>query len=400
MALLDNYTSFKVNAYSTDLLSFLTTLQDALVARGFTLEYSSASLFTFRYQPSTKIPPVFFSFSISGRTLTAGSIGLYVNASGVVSRMTQSSKSITTSTSFPYLFVQVAEGFLSISSLSNSGWLGMTDDYQAYLDYLFPCNALFPDSNFLTTSTVLAGSNVFIPLDSNPIGLIHVGSYIFIMNSLGYLSRCLVSAVSSSGITVGTLALHMGAGSFVNYGYPYTSFTYSNMSVPPFILAAVGSSASYTYVVPATRYFVAPTSFGSLYVSSPVSLCTDADCFGVIYPDDNFIPFNTTRVSTDALPVNSDGSIVLGGTAASGTKSTIVDPTKSFAINELVGKVLYVFGGAGSGFFSRVASNTATEITLVDACPLAFSSTTVYLFCDKLYLFGQFCSIPNCGFLV
>ena len=401
MAFLDNYTSFKLNAVATGLFAALTTVKDAIIARaGFSLVYTTATGYTFSYQPNSKIPPVFFKLDAQSSVyLNPTCIGFSTNGSGTVTRVASANMSLTVNASSPYLFVQIAEGYIAIASFANTGWLGFPPAYGASFDYLFPGNSLFPDSNFLTTGDVFAGSNVFIPLDSNPIGLIPVGSNILIINSLGYLSRCAVSAVSSSGITVATLALHMGAGSFVNFGYPYCSHAYNSYSYCPFGTGAIGSGTP-TGDIRSSSSFVSPPSVGSLLVSSPVSVYTNLDCFSTIYPDDNFIPFNSARSYNDSLPINSDGSTVLGGTATSGTKSTIVDSTKNFVVDELVGKTLYVIGGVGAGHFSRIASNTATSITLVDSCPLDFTSTSVYIFSDKLYLFAPYSSIPNCGFLV
>lgn len=67
-----------------------------------------------------------------------------------------------------------------------------------------------------------------------------------------------------------------------------------------------------------------------------------------------------------------------GGTATSGTTSTLTDSSKSWRTNVFAGKMLAITNGTNDDMFFTVASNTATAITIVGTAPAAFNATSVY----------------------
>jgi hypothetical protein len=53
-----------------------------------------------------------------------------------------------------------------------------------------------------------------------------------------------------------------------------------------------------------------------------------------------------------------------GGTASSGTATTLTDSTKNWKVNQWVGKVLRLTAGTGANQERRILSNTATVLTI------------------------------------
>lgn len=66
------------------------------------------------------------------------------------------------------------------------------------------------------------------------------------------------------------------------------------------------------------------------------------------------------------------------GTVTSATTTVITDSTKSFTVNELVGKVYRTISGTGEDLSSVVTANTATTITVSPALTTAPDTTSTY----------------------
>jgi hypothetical protein len=91
-----------------------------------------------------------------------------------------------------------------------------------------------------------------------------------------------------------------------------------------------------------------------------------------------------TSVGTDGVieRVVRNGSLVAASTATSGTTTTLVDSTKNWVVNSLVGKwVRFVSGtipAAGADRLRKITANTATQLTWVGTTTTAPDATTKY----------------------
>ena len=77
------------------------------------------------------------------------------------------------------------------------------------------------------------------------------------------------------------------------------------------------------------------------------------------------------------------------GTASSGSTTTIVDSTKSWAVNRWRNYMIKCTFGTGKGQTALILSNTSTTLTFIKPVGTAFDSTSVYTIIgdiDKLYL--------------
>lgn len=100
-----------------------------------------------------------------------------------------------------------------------------------------------------------------------------------------------------------------------------------------------------------------------------------------------------------------NGQIIdVGGTASAGGADTITDAGNEWGTNSLTGMIITLTGGTGSGQNRRIASNTATEITVDTAWttqPSTDTTFTVYApsqHVDFTVNFGgRFCLPPSAG---
>lgn len=70
-------------------------------------------------------------------------------------------------------------------------------------------------------------------------------------------------------------------------------------------------------------------------------------------------------------------NVVANGTATSGSTTTIVDTTKSWTVNEFVGRWVMIVDGTGEGQMVEITSNTATTLTF-SAITTGADATSVY----------------------
>lgn len=88
---------------------------------------------------------------------------------------------------------------------------------------------------------------------------------------------------------------------------------------------------------------------------------------------------NTTfKVYDNAVRVDANHEYD-SGTATAGDWSTITNTAKAYAVNELIGRSLYIHTGTGSGVKQyRIRSNTATVITIYDSFDTIPNTTSQY----------------------
>jgi hypothetical protein len=101
----------------------------------------------------------------------------------------------------------------------------------------------------------------------------------------------------------------------------------------------------------------------------------------VIRERTNFVPGALARVGATFYRPENTEVLMDSGTATGGTTTTLVDSTKSWAVNAFRGRRLVIESGGGVGQIALITSNTATTLT-VETMPVAASSTSVYRIID------------------
>ena len=109
-----------------------------------------------------------------------------------------------------------------------------------------------------------------------------------------------------------------------------------------------------------------------------------------LIPGDFTIASNGTgrRVMNAAKPAGGNASANSqqydNGTATGGTLTTLVDAAKAWVVNVHAGRAVAIIAGTGIGQYGRIASNTATALT-VPAWAVAPDATSVYRIGDDMH---------------
>ncbi|MEH3087713.1 MAG: hypothetical protein PGN26_14535 [Xylophilus ampelinus] len=73
------------------------------------------------------------------------------------------------------------------------------------------------------------------------------------------------------------------------------------------------------------------------------------------------------------------------GTATGGSTTTLADTSKSWVTNAHANRAVTIVSGTGAGQSGRIASNTATALTITKAWAVAPDATSVYRISDDLH---------------
>jgi hypothetical protein len=101
----------------------------------------------------------------------------------------------------------------------------------------------------------------------------------------------------------------------------------------------------------------------------------------VIRQRTNFVPGSLARLGATFYRPENTEILMATGTATGGSTTSLVDTTKSWAVNAFRGKRLVIESGSGVGQIALITSNTATTLT-VETMPVGASSTSVYRIID------------------
>jgi hypothetical protein len=94
-------------------------------------------------------------------------------------------------------------------------------------------------------------------------------------------------------------------------------------------------------------------------------------------------PYNAALVNEDTFSV---GVLSSGTSSGSNNATTLNDTSKSWTVNAYAGKCVVITFGVGVGQIKKIASNTATALTLADGWTFETTPTTsTYQICDEAY---------------
>ena len=147
---------------------------------------------------------------------------------------------------------------------------------------------------------------------------------------------------------------------------------------------SVGTATAATTYAAVTSYSLAGDNIDTRangYIAQPlVFVSPSAPATSLGYLDTYFlsIPHGTQE---DTVDIGRQDS----GTATSGGVNTLDDTSKNWTVNAFAGKTVTITFGLGLGQIMKIASNTATEIVLVNNWGTAPDSTSKYVISDEGY---------------
>lgn len=94
----------------------------------------------------------------------------------------------------------------------------------------------------------------------------------------------------------------------------------------------------------------------------------------------------TTASGKADAAANAGSTQYVTGTATAGGATTLTDSAKSWTTNEHAARALVVASGTGAGQARRIASNSATVVTVDTAWSTNPDATSVYWIVDDLYI--------------
>lgn len=244
------------------------------------------------------------------------------------------------------------------------------------------------------TEAATSGSSVVLSVTSS-VGFEVGYSYLIVGATAEGRDSVTVTAIGIGTITVSSLPRNYSSGSFIGimpciFG-PGNDTAFSitcpvNSSGLTISSYGTGSYDNLLGLITASD----PDQVTQKYILQPIALtdCTNADTTAtgwIGYSDDNvFIAPSVGMTIEDTFAVGKLSSGTSSGT--NNTSSVMYDTSKSWTTNEFANKVVIIILGTGTGLIKKIASNTATTITLdtviFESVP---DNTSQYIICDEGY---------------
>jgi len=240
-----------------------------------------------------------------------------------------------------------------------------------------------------TVNAETAGTNVVMEVNNTT--NFRVGCYYQIVgNANEGRDRVLISAINSGvSLTISSLPRNFAAGALIGN----TPSTFGNFT-PNFsgfyhtcaynVVGTANAAATLT-----ERYLLVLTSIDpeyrqeNAYILQP-SVWGVADEY-VGYSEDYFaVAPATGLIAEDIFGVSADGVVIDDGTSSgSNDGTTLNDTTKAWSVDGWANKVVLIKAGTGSGQIRKIASNTATQLTITEVWVTIPDATSTYAIRDE-----------------
>lgn len=234
-----------------------------------------------------------------------------------------------------------------------------------------------------TTDAIVAGGPVSIPVVDTT-GFI-AGQDVQIVGPEG-CGRMTVNSIDATHIVVANLARNYAAGAYM--GVPASVFGWYAISGALFQPCCYFNDAGLS--VGASGYTLVPlfaTPYAMTYdhkqLVTPILYYVNAIA-NIGITDDNAV-YTVLTSSFDAALMNTDGSLPETSTVTSAGNTTLVDGTKSWTPDALIGKFVVLVGSTGIGQMRKITDNDGTTLTVSPAWYINPDGTTSYKICDKFY---------------
>lgn len=242
-----------------------------------------------------------------------------------------------------------------------------------------------------TQNAETSGSSVVVEVNNTT--NFRVNCYYQIVGAAGEgRDRLQVTAINPGvSVTIASLPRNYGAGALIG-NCPSTFGNFSgNLSAfnhtCPYNVVGTGNASVYlTRMFLLTLTWINPDNRQeNAYIIQPEVWGYSNEVVG--YTEDYFALAPTTGlVAEDIFGVSADGSEIDDGTSTGSNDSTTLNDTgKSWPVNKWQSpvKVLLIKAGTGSGQIRKIASNTATQLTITEAWTTIPDATSTYAIRDE-----------------
>lgn len=280
-------------------------------------------------------------------------------------------------------------------------WAGNTDLSSSYVVFGYFIDKKIDDT--MTTLTASASSGTLVTITvADSSGFKEGQTYQIVgSNGEGRYSVVVNNVPSSTSLTLASLSAAFDSGAYigflpcpfaVNSGDSNINYHYS-----PSYRTNTGTTndtdSGNRWIGTNTLYQgnTDPDAFTGKYIIAPISIY-DNDGGVVGYISNTDVGFAYGRTDNDLLGVTISGAAPEFGTCSSGTSTTIYDDSKSWTVDEFVGKAVCIANGTGVNQSRKVASNTSNSLTIDsvgDGWLVAPDSTSMYYIVDMIYRYAD-----------
>ncbi len=296
---------------------------------------------------------------------------------------------ITTSETGFYIFVHGNKNLVAITSKISA-------TYTRALFGHFP--KIMGDTTLTTlTNSIAVGSGVTITVASTTGFDITTTYQIIGASGEGRDPITISSITNSTQMVVTSVPRSYGSGTFIG-AYPSTFGILNTNALNfywtcPISITGVANCGAQTYgsIYLKNLDYIAPDFRSKKYILQPLVFHSVYDglygsnSYGAPYCDEFILQSPTVGLtSEDTFAVN---TLVTGTSTGSNTSSVLNDTSKTWTVNAYTNKVVIITAGIGVGQIKKIASNTATSLTLDGNWTFEVTPTvtSVYSICDEGY---------------
>jgi hypothetical protein len=296
---------------------------------------------------------------------------------------------ITTSETGFYIFVHGNKNLVAVTSKISA-------TYTRALFGHFP--KIMGDTTVTTlTNSIAVGSGVTITVASTSGFDITTTYQIIGASGEGRDPITISSITNSTQMVVTSVPRSYGSGALIG-AYPSTFGALNTNTInfywtSPISITGIADCANYTYgsIYLKDLTSIAPDFRSKKYILQPLMFqyvydgLSGSTSYGAPYCDEFILQSPTVGLtSEDTFAVN---TLVTGTSTGSNTSSILNDTSKTWTVNAYTNKVVIITAGIGVGQIKKIASNTATSLTLDDNWTFEVipTVTSIYSICDEGY---------------
>lgn len=237
-----------------------------------------------------------------------------------------------------------------------------------------------------TTDDITAGNNVSIPVDSSA-GL-GAGTYVQIVgvNYEGRDRLAISTVPDSTHIVVATLPRNYASGAYIGVSPMPGGATIMNASYwyPVAYYTDSGTTNGTTQLTPTALFatYGSVNAHSGMRYLSPVLMYTTGYSVGVTGKNG---PLMGMGAVGDLYCLMDDLSVPPVSSVTSASASTLVDSSKSWTPDDLIGKYAVISNGTGSGQIRKISDNDATSLTIASDWVTTPDGTSEYKIFDTAY---------------
>jgi hypothetical protein len=239
-----------------------------------------------------------------------------------------------------------------------------------------------------TTGDITTGSNVSIPVVSS--AGFGIGTYATILG-INYEGRDRIQITDipdSTHIKVATVARNYATGAVIGRIVSTAGWRSSSGWYPLVYYTDAGVTNPVNYYNLATMLLTAVNIHTGLYALSPELMSYSGFSIAFSGPDG---PFASSLTNNSIAYVQADRGIPPVSSVSSASNTTLVDSTKSWMADALIGKFVVITNGLGVNQVRKISDNDGTTLTVDAAWQTNPNVTSEYKVVDSVY------PVTGCG---